>query len=73
VHGVTHENVHEKLDSIEVEGYTSHLSDLTHLTRPKYAGYVRVQSPLISALSDVVVSYLTYVWLLIVTYGAQQQ
>lgn len=52
---VTHENVHEKLDSIEVERYT-YLSDPTHLTRPKYAGYVRLQSPLISALSDVVVS-----------------
>ncbi len=24
---VTNENVHEKFDSIEVEGYTSHLSD----------------------------------------------
>lgn len=53
----THENVHEKLDSIEVEGYTSYLSDPT-LTRPKYAGYVPLQSPLINALSDVVVSKL---------------
>jgi hypothetical protein len=51
---VTHENVHEKLDSIEIERYT-YLSDPTHLTRPKYAGNVRLQSPLISALSDVVV------------------
>jgi hypothetical protein len=58
VHKATHENVHEKLDSIEVEGYTSYLSDPTHLTRPKHAGYVPLQSPLISALSDVVVSKL---------------
>ena len=58
LHKVTHENVHEKLDSIEIEVYTSHLSDPTHLTRPKYAEYVRLQSPLISALSDVVVSKL---------------
>jgi len=56
VHKVTHENVHEKLDGIEVEGCTSHLSDQTHLARPAYVGYVPVQSPLISALSDVVVS-----------------
>ena len=58
MHKVTYENVHEKLDSVEVEGYTSYLSDPTHLIIPKYAGYVRVQSPLISALSDVVVSKL---------------
>lgn len=27
VHKVAHENVHEKLDSIEIKGYTSHLRD----------------------------------------------
>jgi hypothetical protein len=58
LHKVTHENVHEKLDSIEIEGYPSRLSDPAHLTRPKYAGYVQLQSPLISAFSDVVVSKL---------------
>ena len=58
VHKVTHENVHEEFDSIKVEGYTSHLSDPTHLTKPKYEGCAPLQSPLISALSDVVVSEL---------------
>lgn len=69
VHKVAHENVHEKLDSVEIECYTSHLRDTT-LTRPKY-WYVRDQSPLISALSEVVVSKLS--WPLMVTYGAQLQ
>jgi len=70
---VTHENIHEKLDGIKIEGYTSHLSDPARLTRPMYAGNVRVQSPLISALSDVVVvsKPSKLVRLLVMTYGAQ--
>ncbi len=71
---VTHEYVHEKLDSIEIEGYTSRLGDPNHLMRPKYAGDVRLQSPLISALSDVVVSKLSkFVCMFVAAYGAQKQ
>jgi hypothetical protein len=54
-HTLTHENVHEKLDGIEIEGCTSHLSDPSHLTRPVYAGDVQLKSPLTSALSDIAV------------------
>lgn len=54
-HALTHENVHEKLDGIEIEGCTSHLSDPSHLTRPVYAGDVQLKSPLTSALSDIAV------------------
>jgi hypothetical protein len=33
LHKVTHENVHEKLDSVEIEGYKYHLSDPSHKTK----------------------------------------
>jgi hypothetical protein len=61
---VTHENVHEKLDSIEVECYTSHLSDQTQLNS-QHAVYIQDQSPLTSAVSDIDVSKpIKFVWLL---------
>jgi hypothetical protein len=73
---VTHKNVHEKLDGIDLEGYASHLSNQTHSTRPKYAGDILGQSSVFSALSDVVVvsKVSKFVRLAtLVTYGAQWQ
>jgi len=72
---VTHKQLHEKLDGIDLESYASHLSNQTHSTRPKYAGDVQDQSPFFSMLSNVVVRSKVpkFVRLLTLTYEAQWQ
>ena len=53
-HKVTHENIDEKFDGIQIERYTSHLSDPTHL-QVSVCRYVQLQSPLTSAFSKIVI------------------
>ena len=51
---VTHKDAHEKLDSIDLEGYASRLSNQAHSTRRKYARDVRGK-PSPNTFTDVVV------------------
>lgn len=73
-HKVTHENIDEKFDGIQIERYTSHLSDPTHL-QVSVCRYVRLQSPLTSAFSEIVIvsKQSAFARLFVVTYGAQGQ
>ena len=71
--GCTHKKTHEKLDSIDLEGYVSHLSNQTHSARPKYAENVRGPFSAVSGGVVVVSNVSKFVRLLTLTYGAQWQ